>query len=105
MAVRLAHELPRHSEGRHVAAQVVRSGTAGGAIYEEARAAESRADFIHKIRLAAKEVRETLYWLRLIERTGLVPGSMQEFTREANELTAILVASARTARRADSIHR
>src|SRR5438552_11872887 len=71
-SLRVAERLPRKTGGRHIAAQLVRSGTAGGAIYEEARAAESRADFIHKIRIAAKEVRETLYWLKLVRQVGLL---------------------------------
>ena len=58
--------------GRRLASQLVRAGTAGGAHYEEARGAESRADFVHKIRLAAKEVRESRYWLNVIQRAKLL---------------------------------
>ena len=60
--------LPKSLEAKHIARQLTRSGTAGGAHYEEARGAESRADFAHKVLLAAKEVGESGYWLRLIER-------------------------------------
>ncbi|MBL4844101.1 MAG: four helix bundle protein, partial [Planctomycetes bacterium] len=60
--------LPKTIQGKHVARQLTRSGTAGGAHYAEARGAESRADFAHKVLLAAKEVAESVYWLRLIER-------------------------------------
>jgi four helix bundle protein len=99
MALRVSAQLPRQSGGRHIANQLVRSGTTCGAIYEEARAAESRADFVHKVRLAAKEVRESLYWIQLIQKVKLVPFCLDDFGREADELAAILVASAQTAAR------
>jgi four helix bundle protein len=98
-AVRLAARLPRDTAGRHVASQLVRCATSGGANYEEARAAESRNDFIHKVRVAAKEVRETLYWLTLIEAVGWARSELGGLPLHANELAAILAASARTARR------
>lgn len=66
---------------------------------EEARGAESRADFVHKIGIATKEVRESLYWLKLIERAELAPGqSVHKHITEAVELVAILTASGRTAK-------
>jgi four helix bundle protein len=77
--------------------QIVRSATSAGANYQEARHAESRADFVHKIGVAAKELGETLYWLRLLDKLGLLPTG-SGLPREADELIAILVASARTAR-------
>jgi four helix bundle protein len=51
--------------------QLIRSGTSVGANVEEAQAAQSRADFIHKIEIALKELRETRYWLRLLVATWL----------------------------------
>ena len=63
VSLRIAERLPREAAARHVALQLVRAATSGGANYEEARAAESRADFIHKLRVAAKEVREASYWV------------------------------------------
>jgi four helix bundle protein len=97
-AVRLAPRLPRDPAGRHVAAQLIRSATGGGANYEEARAAESRDDFAHKASVATKEVRETVFWLALIERCGWAPDQTAGLLAEANELAAILGASVRTAR-------
>ncbi len=98
----IARRLPRDVVGRHVAAQLVRAGTSAGANYEEARAAESRADFVHKVRVATKEMREAGFWLRVVHRSGLVTASrraeLESTLQEANELTAILNASARTAR-------
>ena len=97
-AVGLARTVPRDASSRHVAAQLMRSATIGGANYEEARAAESRADFVHKIGIAAKELRETVYWLRLIHRTKMSSTEVLPLIKESDELVAILVASARTAR-------
>ena len=98
----LARKLSRDVAGRHVASQVVRAATSAGANYEEARGAESRADFIHKVLVAAKEIREAIYWLKLVQRASLVPSipsaSLHAMVREATELAAILSASARTAR-------
>jgi four helix bundle protein len=98
-AIQLAERLPKDRAGRHVALQLVRCATSGGANYEEARAAESRDDFVHKARIAAKEMRETVFWLALIERSGWARSDLAAIIGEAGELAAILGASARTARR------
>lgn len=98
-AVRVAGQLPADGAGRHVASQLVRCATSGGANYEEARAAESRNDFIHKVRVALKEVQETIFWLSLIQRSGWVPSEIGVLMRQASEVAAILGASVRTARR------
>ena len=81
--VRLAAQLPRDPAGRHVASQIVRSATGGGANYEEARAAESREDFIHKVGVSAKEVRETVYWLEFIARSAWTRQDLSSLIREA----------------------
>jgi four helix bundle protein len=99
--VRLTSELPKDVAGRHVASQILRSATSSGANYEEARGAESRGDFVHKLGIAAKEVRETLFWLALIQRTGWSNGDLTAAMREAEELGAILGASIRTAKSRD----
>jgi four helix bundle protein len=96
--VRIAATLPKDPAGRHVALQLARSATGGGANYEEARAAESREDFIHKVGVATKEVRESIYWLQLIQRSAWIRCDLHAAIREAGELAAILGASARTAR-------
>jgi four helix bundle protein len=99
--MRVVARLPKTKDpaARHVASQLIRSATSSGANYEEARAAESRDDFVHKVGIAAKELRESLYWLRLIRGTGWAVGDVGPAIREAGELAAILGASARTARR------
>ena len=95
--IRLVGALPKTQVGRHVNGQLVRSGTSAGANYEEARRAESRADFVHKVGLAAKQLGEVLYWLRLLDKLALLRCD-PAVQREADELIAILVASAHTAR-------
>jgi four helix bundle protein len=98
-AVRVARALPKDIGGRHVALQLIRSSTSAGANYEEARAAESRNDFIHKVAVAGKEIREAGYWLRLIQLAAISPSSLEPLAQEVDELTAILIASRRTATR------
>jgi four helix bundle protein len=97
-ALKVSGELPSHPSGRHVALQLARAGTAGGANYEEARAAESRSDFIHKVGIACKEVRETGYWLTVIKRAAWKTTNLDGLLSQARQLAAILSASARTAR-------
>ena len=70
-----------------------------GANYEEARAAESRQDFAHNAGVAAKEARETGYWLAFIQRCGWRVPRLAEVLDESRQLAAILGASARTARK------
>jgi four helix bundle protein len=96
--LRLTLRLPKDVSGRHVVTQLVRSASGGGANYEEARAAESRDDFVHKVGVAAKEVRETIFWLGLIKKAGWSGEPADALKREAQELAAILGASIRTAR-------
>lgn len=71
-ALRLCRNFPDDYAGKHIARQLIRCSTGSGANYEEARGGESRADFIHKLGVARKEIREALYWLRLRSRAGEV---------------------------------
>jgi four helix bundle protein len=98
--VKLARHLRKDPESRHIASQVLRSGTAAAANYAEARSAESRADFIHKLKVALKELNETSIWLRIVE--GNVAESadlLSVLIAENRELCKILLASIQTARR------
>ena len=71
--------------------QVLRSGTAIGANLEEARAGQSRADFLSKCNIALKEARETHYWLRLLKETKIIAAEkINNLLSEANEMVAIL---------------
>ena len=97
--IRLAEKINRTTTGGHIANQVVRSATSSGANYQEACAAESRADFIHKMQVVLKELRETLYWLRLIEKLGsnLATG-LGPLLKEADELVSNFTKSIITAK-------
>lgn len=77
-----------------LARQLLRCGTAIGANLEEAKSAQSRRDLIAKFSISLKEARETVYWLRLLQATGLADGSLLNGPlAEANELVAILTTS------------
>ena len=92
--------LPRTLASRHIANQLARSGTSAGANYEEARGAESRADFAHKLGIAWKESRETLYWLKIIQRRELIkPKLLDPLIQEATELSSILAKSVSTTKK------
>src|SRR5437870_12684680 len=92
-------KLNRTPEGRHISNQILRSGTATAANYAEARAAESRSDFIHKLRIVLKELNETAVWLQVIQRCSLVnPQKVVAIIAENQELCRIIGASVRTAR-------
>jgi four helix bundle protein len=101
--VALTSRISRTVAGRHIAGQLVKAGTSVGAHYEEARGAESRADFIHKLGVALKECRESRYWLKVIERARLIADSApSSLVAEANELCAILGQSILTAKHRSS---
>jgi four helix bundle protein len=70
--IRLSEALPNNKAGTHVASQVLRSGTSPAPNYGEAQSAESAADFIHKLKIALKELRETLVWLAIISRAKMI---------------------------------
>src|SRR5437879_4109573 len=70
--VKLSASLPRTAAGKHIAGQILRSGTSPAPNYGEARGAESAADFVHKLRIVFKELNETLIWLRVIQRSQLL---------------------------------
>ena len=96
---RVARSLPRTDEGRYISQQLIRSGLAAAPNYAEARAAESRADFIHKLRIVLKELNETKSWLEQIVANGLFSrDKMIAVIAENQELCWIIAASLRTAR-------
>ena len=80
-----------------ISKQLMRSGTAIGAIVEEAIGAESRRDFLHKMSMAHKEARETHYWLRLLDASNLIRDfDLSDYLAVADELIRLLVAITRT---------
>lgn len=99
-AVRIV-QLHRHLNAEHreytLSKQILRSGTAIGALVREAAHGESRADFIHKLSVAQKECNETLYWLELLARTAyLTESQYQSLLSDATEILKILTASIKT---------
>ena len=89
--IRLVEALPQTLVCRRIGDQLLRSGMAVGANYEEAQGAESRVDFSHKLQIALKELRESNYWLRLLEISGKVPGDrLADIINESTQLRAIL---------------
>ena len=96
----IVESLPSSRVGSHIANQLVRSGTSPAANYGEALSAESRSDFIHKMRISLKELRETRIWLLIIQRKGLVkPEAALRVLKENCELIAIFAASINTAKK------
>ena len=94
----IVKRLPGDRVGSHVAGQLLRSGTAPAAHYAEARGAESRRDFVHKMKLALKELRESRFWLQFATRMNLCStADLQASAHECDELTAIFVRSIKTA--------
>ncbi len=91
--------LPDTRLGRHVAGQLVRCGTAPPPNYDESCAAESRRDFVHKLRIALKELKETRGWLRFTVIAGLLRAKrITPLHEESQELIRILGKSVSTAR-------
>ena len=97
--IRAAETLPKTKVGNHIAGQIIRCGTSPAPNYGEAQSAQSRADFIHKMRICLKELRETRVWLLMIERTHLIKprSKLEPLIDETNELISIFVKSVNTA--------
>jgi four helix bundle protein len=101
--VELTEALPSTRAGNHIAGQLLRSGTSPYGNHGEVESAESRKDFIHKLKVCLKELRETRRWLRLVARLKRInsPANLGACLNEAEELIRIFVASIRTAERND----
>ena len=97
--ISFATDLPQALGSRHIALQILRSGTAAAPNYAEARDAESRADFVHKLGIVQKELNETSVWLRILCRANLGKDDRLVALLEENvELARIVGASVRTAK-------
>lgn len=95
---RIVDSLPDTQPGRHVAGQLIRCGTSPAPNYEEACAAESRADFIHKIGICLKELRESRLWLRPAQKAALMqPETVGPVLKECCEGCSIIARSRITA--------
>ncbi len=98
--IRIAESLPKTKVGNHIAGQIIRSGTSPAPNYGEAQSAESRSDFVHKMRVALKELRETRVWLLMIVRANQIKpvSKLESLIDENNELISIFVTSIKTAK-------
>jgi four helix bundle protein len=97
--VELTESLPSTRAGNHIAGQLLRCGTSSLSNHGEVEAAESRRDFLHKLRICFKELRETKRWLPLVGRVQKLgtPANFVTCLNEVEELIRIFVASIRTA--------
>ena len=100
MVIHLAESLPKTKTGNHIAGQIIRCATSPASNYGEAQAAESRNDFIHKMKISLKELRETKVWLQMILKANLIKASLiiDKLINECNQLISIFVASVNTAK-------
>jgi four helix bundle protein len=97
--IKLSANLPKTPAGRHIAGQILRSGTSPAPNYGAARGAESHADFVHKLGIVLKELNETLIWLRMIERSEILKSELLLGISEENkQLCRLFTSSLKTAR-------
>ena len=98
--IRTAESLPKTRAGNHIAGQLIRCGTSPAPNYGEAQSAESRSDFIHKMKVSLKELRETRIWLLMIVKANLIKptSKLEPLINENNELISIFVTSVKTAK-------
>ncbi len=101
LIIDISESLPNNRTGNHIAGQILRSGTSPALNYGEAMDAESNKDFIHKIKVVLKELRETFVALKIIKRANLYKNKERQETamKENNELIAIFVTTVKTARK------
>ena len=99
--IKLSESLPETKAGKHVCSQILRSGTSPAPNYGEAQSAESRADFVHKLKVSLKELRETEIWLKIIAKAQMIESVSQlaPLLQETDELIAILFTSVETAKK------
>jgi four helix bundle protein len=99
--IKLSEALPETKAGKHVSSQILRSGPSPAPNYGEAQSAESKADFIHKLKIALKELRETEIWLKIITKAKMIKPASQlaPLLQETDELVAILFTSVETAKK------
>lgn len=103
--IKLVKKLPDNKIGIHVSGQLLRCGSSPGANYEEARGAESKADFIHKLGIVLKELKESRFWIKIIIRVPLLqPDNVAPLLDECEALVAIIAKSIFTARKSKETH-
>ena len=96
--INVVEVLPNSKAGNHIANQLVRSGTSPAPNYGEARGAESKKDFVHKLKISLKELRETSVWLKVIAKKDFCdPPKTKAAIQESEELIAIFGSRTKTA--------
>ncbi len=97
--IKIVEQLPKTRTGNHIAGQLLRSGTSPYPNHGEAQAAESSKDFVHKLRILLKELRESKRWLKLILKVPLIdkPNLIDDILEETEQLIKIFVTSVKTA--------
>ena len=101
LIIEIVETMPNSKSANHMGGQLLRSGTSPALNYGEAQSGESRKDFIHKMKVALKELRETFVGLKIVYQAKLFKseGKIQSALQEADELIAIFVTSVQTAQR------
>jgi len=101
LVIEIVNEMPKTRAGNHLSNQLVRSGTSVSLNYGEAQSGESRKDFIHKMKIVLKELRETFVCLKIIYRTKLfkTESKIGKLLKDNNELISIFVKSIETAQK------
>jgi four helix bundle protein len=104
LIIEISESLNNTRAGNHIGGQLLRSGTSPALHYGEAQSAESRNDFIHKLKVLLKELRETLVALKIIKRVSLTKKMelVEKGILESNELISIFVKSIETAKKNNS---
>ena len=99
-SIRIAESLPKTKIGNYIAGQLIRCEASPAPNYGEAQSAESRSDFIHKMKICLKELRETKVWLIMIIRANLInpKSKVEPDIIENDELISIFMASIKTAK-------
>jgi four helix bundle protein len=99
LVIQIVDKMPNSQVGRLLSDQLVRSGTSPALHYGEAQAAESKRDFIHKMKVSLKELRESFACLRMIQKAGIHSdaASIEICRLECSELVAMFQASVKTA--------
>lgn len=101
LVIEISKEMPNNYAANHLAKQLLHSGTSVSLNYGEAQSGESRKDFVHKMKIILKELRETFICLKIIERTTLykTQAKIDKAKQESNELISIFVKSIETVRK------
>ncbi len=99
--IKLSEALPDTKAGKHISLQVLRSGTSPAPNYGEAQSAESKGDFVHKLKVALKELRETELWIKIIVKAQMIKSvpKLTPLLKETDELIAILFTSVETVKK------